>query len=98
MLVLPSLTEGLPNVMLEAMACGTPVLASPVGAIPDVLKNESTGFILDSTEPSFLAKAILRVLENPTVSENVSTAASNYVRDNFDLRKTRLSWKALIGT
>jgi glycosyltransferase involved in cell wall biosynthesis len=48
LLVIPSYTEGLPNIMLEAMACGTPMLASPVGAIEDVIKDEETGFILRS--------------------------------------------------
>jgi glycosyltransferase involved in cell wall biosynthesis len=47
--------EGLPTIVLEAMACVTPVLATPVGAIPDVITNEVTGFLLGSTAPEHIA-------------------------------------------
>jgi len=39
LVVLPSYTEGLPNIMPETMACGTPTLATPVGDIPDIIKD-----------------------------------------------------------
>ena len=51
LLILPSFTEGLPNIMLESMACGTPVLATSVGAIGDVIKEGHTGFIMNGNTP-----------------------------------------------
>ena len=65
LLVMPSYTEGLPNIMLEAMACGTPVLATTVGAIPDILKDSETGFVMENNSPENIAKNIIRAINHP---------------------------------
>lgn len=81
--VLPSYTEGLPDAMLEAMACGTPVLATPVGAIPDIIKERETVFLLKSNAPKHIAERIIELLDNPELLEKVSINAYRYVRENF---------------
>ncbi|HEY41108.1 MAG TPA: glycosyltransferase family 4 protein [Dehalococcoidia bacterium] len=69
LLVIPSFTEGLPNTMLEAMACGTPVLATTVGAVPDIIEDGKTGFMMKSNEPGNIAENIVRVLAHPDLSK-----------------------------
>jgi glycosyltransferase involved in cell wall biosynthesis len=96
LLVLPSYSEGLPNILLEAMACGTPVLATPVGAIPDIIKDGETGFLLKSNNPKHIADKIIELLNKPELLEKVSKNAYNYVRENFSYEKTLESWRKII--
>lgn len=74
LIILPSYTEGLPGIVQEGMACGTIVLATPVGAIPDVIKDGETGFILEDNSPECIAKNIIKALEHPNLVEIVKNA------------------------
>jgi glycosyltransferase involved in cell wall biosynthesis len=97
LLVLPSATEGLPNIVLEAMACGTPVLGTPVGAIPDIIKEGETGFLLKSSDPRHIAERIIELLNKPDLLEKVSVNAYSYVRQNFSYEKTLDAWRKILS-
>ena len=64
LVVIPSFTEGLPNIMLESTACSTPVLATPVGSIKDVISHEENGFIMENNSPETIKENILRALNH----------------------------------
>ena len=97
LLVLPSYTEGLPSVILEAMACGTPVLTTPVGAIPNIIKEGKTGFLLNSNSSRHIAERIIELLNKPDLLEKVSINAYNYVRENFSYKKVLEMWRKIIN-
>ena len=97
LLVLPSFTEGLPNILLEAMACGTPVLATSVGAIPDIINDGETGFLLKSNDPEHIAERIIEILNKPHLLEKVSINAQKYVKENFNYKKTLKIWQKIIN-
>jgi glycosyltransferase involved in cell wall biosynthesis len=82
LLVLPSSSEGLPNTILEAMACGTPVLATPVGAIANVIIDAQTGFITKSRMPTLIAANIVRALESQDL-EGVASRARQLVEREY---------------
>jgi glycosyltransferase involved in cell wall biosynthesis len=71
-LALPSWNEGMPNVVLEALASGRPVVASRVGGIPEVIDSDSSGRLVPPRDPASLARALERVLAEPHDPERIS--------------------------
>lgn len=69
LLVVPSYSESIPIIAIEAMACGTSVLATPVGGIPDVIIDKETGFILENNSPEDIAKRVIRILDNGSLGD-----------------------------
>ena len=83
-LLLPSLIEGLPGVVLEAMYCKTPVIAYDVGGISEVVKNEETGWLVKSGDEEGFVEAVIDVLKGG--HESIIENAYNMVVSNFDNR------------
>lgn len=79
--VLPSIKEGFPYVLLEAMAAGLPIVASLVGGTPEIIKNGEDGFLILSKNPKILAERISDILDNPELAEKLSKNAREKVRE-----------------
>jgi glycosyltransferase involved in cell wall biosynthesis len=80
-------TEGLPNSILESMASGLPVLATRHAGIPEAVTDGETGLLVDEHDEAGMAVAIERLLDNPTLRQQLSEAARNYVERNHSMEK-----------
>lgn len=92
--VLPSYAEGMPMSVLEAMAAGTPVVATRVGAVPEMLENGNSGFVVEAGRVDELAEAILAALDGSR-SAQLSARALARVREFYsaDVVLDRLRWQ-----
>lgn len=82
LLVIPSYSETGPYIALEAMACGTPVLSTPLGFIPDIIEDGSTGFILQDNSPESIARNVVRALVHADLAQ-VASRARSLVEQNY---------------
>ena len=73
--VLPSLSEGLPTVVCEAMNCGLPVVATAVDGTPEIVRDGETGILIPTGDPPALAAALARILDEPEVAARMGAAA-----------------------
>jgi glycosyltransferase involved in cell wall biosynthesis len=81
--VLPSLTEGTPVALLQAMAHGLPAIASNVGGVPAVIAHLDTGLLVPPGEPDRLADAMARVLEQPETGRGLATRARESIARRY---------------
>jgi len=84
---LPSLWEGAPTTILEAMASTTPVVASSVGGIPELIQNEKTGMIVPPFNAIKLAKSLKRLIEEPELRKHIAKNAKTKVNKENDFKK-----------
>lgn len=84
----PSLSEGLGNVFLEAMAAGVPVVGTKVGGIPDFLVNGETGLFCEAKKPEDIAKKIKIILDDQELREKLVNNARKLVEEKY-------SWKLI---
>jgi glycosyltransferase involved in cell wall biosynthesis len=85
LLCLPSTSEGVPNVLLEAMACGRPVVATRVGGVAEIVPVESCGIFVPPRDSTGLASAMTEALERQWDRDAIVTHAGRFSwEDNAD--------------
>jgi glycosyltransferase involved in cell wall biosynthesis len=83
--VLPSLQEGLPNSLLEAMACGLPVIASKIGGVVDVVEDGKSGILVEPGDISGLASAMVRLLKDNVLRQRLGEEARKRIVEGFSI-------------
>jgi glycosyltransferase involved in cell wall biosynthesis len=82
-MTLPSFTEGLPNVVLEACAAGVPVVATAVGGTPEVIEDGENGYLTSPGDPDCLASCLLAALESDDARRGMGQRGQQRVREEF---------------
>ena len=85
--VLPSVKEGFPWVILEAMAAEVPIVATKVGAIPEVIENNKNGILVEPRDSKAIAESIERLLKNRSLGDELAKAGRKTVMEKFSLEK-----------
>jgi len=88
--------DGLPTVLIEAMALGVPVVATDVTGIPELVQDHRTGLIVPQRDPDAIARAIGRLLEDRSAAAALTRAARASVEAEFDLRRNATRLRSLL--
>jgi glycosyltransferase involved in cell wall biosynthesis len=81
--VLPSLAEALSNALMEAMACGCPVIASRVGGNPELVRDGERGILFEPQNVPALAEALRRLIEDPSLRKTLGSNGERFIRHGF---------------
>lgn len=85
--VLPSLSEGIPNSLIESLAAGVPVVATRVGGIPELITDGENGFLVSTNSPQDLADRISRLLSDSDLVARFSASAKTTIRKGFSMQR-----------
>ncbi|MDR7420715.1 MAG: glycosyltransferase [Armatimonadota bacterium] len=94
---LPSNDEGLPIALLEAFAAGVPVVATPVGAVPDLVSPDATGLLVPPRDDEALAAAIDRLLQDRALGDSISRNALALLQSSYTADAMYTRYRALYG-
>ena len=86
-LLLPSYNEGLPYVIIEALASGLPIISTDVGGIPEVIENGQNGYIIKSGDVNALRRHIIELLKDYNLRKKISISNWEKARNDYSLHK-----------
>jgi glycosyltransferase involved in cell wall biosynthesis len=90
--------DGIPNVLVEAMAMGLPVVSTPVSAIPELVRDGTNGLLVPEKDVAALAAALERLIDDPALRARLGDAGRDTVRDAFDAERTTTQLKDLFAS
>jgi len=93
--VLPSRSEGMPNAVLEAMACGVPIIATSVGGIPDIIQNGSNGLLIAPDDIQALSSALASLFTDADLAARIGKRARMDAESLYSLDRTTDAYLAL---
>ncbi|MCP4146931.1 MAG: glycosyltransferase family 4 protein, partial [bacterium] len=93
--VLPSYSEGLPNVVMEAMASGAAVIASRVGGIPELLEEGKCGILVTPGNAAEIETAIVTLIRDPQLRNTLTARARRRIENQYSLNKVKREFKEL---
>lgn len=76
--------EGTPNVLMEAMACGLPIVATNVGGVPELIKHGETGFLVNPGDVANMTFYLRLLIEDPTLRKKLGAAARTFILENYN--------------
>jgi glycosyltransferase involved in cell wall biosynthesis len=92
--VLPSISEGCPNILMEALACGVPCIATRTGANEDLIEDRVSGLIVPWGDSAALADALVELLGNNDLRQKLGSAGRLRMRE-FSPERERLEWEGV---
>jgi glycosyltransferase involved in cell wall biosynthesis len=86
-----------PLTVLEAMACGKPVIATKIGGIPEIIQNNVNGILVEPNDRDGLEKAICQLLSDEDFGNKIGSNAASHIRENYDLNSVSKKLEAIYG-
>jgi colanic acid/amylovoran biosynthesis glycosyltransferase len=92
-----SFSEGVPVVLMEAMACACPVVATAIAGVPELVRDRETGLVVSPGRADELARAIAELIEDPCLRAKLANAGRRHVAQKFDVRRSAIQLESFFA-
>jgi glycosyltransferase involved in cell wall biosynthesis len=85
LIIMPSLSEAFGRILIEAMACEKPVVATNVGGIPEIVEDGKTGLLVPPADEKSIADAAIKLLSDKPLADSLAAAGRESIEKNFNI-------------